>query len=372
MVTGAPKDLRHLALAAATLLVFGCGHTDPFSTPPFGSDQPFDPTPPIRLTLNTGPDRGASWLPDGSGILYSAQQPAEPDADVCLAELPPDGGTQRRLLCDRTAADADLTNAFESPVSGTDGKLAFVSASGSIGGSNPSAEGLWVAPTLDGANATQVQRIPYQLPGEPAHSGIAQVRWLTETRLLYLAEGVVYRRPCFLCPLDTIPTGLAAALLDVSQPGAVPAVVPATAFASGVSPGPTSDEVYYTLAGDSRVYRRVLSTGDGSIVYDFAAAGVVRDVQVAGGRLTAIVGGRVHVVPDAELGQIQWDSGGVVHVVDLATGADHPLENAPNLFRRPVLAPAGDRVVAEGYPLRIVGTDTTVSRSGDLFLFSAP
>ena len=73
MVTGAPKDPCWLALAGGALLVLACGHTEPFSTPPYGTNQPFDPTPPVRLTLNTGPDRGASWLPDGSGILYSAQ-----------------------------------------------------------------------------------------------------------------------------------------------------------------------------------------------------------------------------------------------------------------------------------------------------------
>ena len=113
------------------------------------------------------------------------------------------------------------------------------------------------------------------------------------------------------CPIDTIPTGLDVALLDLSAPGSSPVVLPGTDFASGVSPGPTSDEVYYTLNGDTRVYRRVLSTGDQSVVHDFGPAGIARDVHVAGGRLTAVVGGRVNVVPDAELGQIQWDSGGI-------------------------------------------------------------
>jgi hypothetical protein len=117
-------------------------------------------------------------------------------------------------------------------------------------------------------------------------------------------------------------------------------------------------------------------------VHDFGAAGVARDVHVGGGRLTAIVGGRVHVLPDADLGQIQWDSGGFIHVVDLASDADVTLADEPHVFRRPVLAPTGDRVVAEGYPLNIsrifdpsTGTtivDTTVGRSSDLYLFAAP
>jgi hypothetical protein len=375
MVTGAPKDLCRLALAGGALLVLACGHTDPFSTPPYGTTQPFDPTPPVRLTLNDGPDRDASWLPDGSGILYSAQQLGRPDFDVCLAELPPEGGTQRLLVCDLSLSDANLTNTFQSPAAAADGRLAFVKTSGSVNGFNPSAEALAIAPGLDGANATNVLRIPYTLPSEPTHGGIAQVRWLRDDALVYLAEAVDARYPCPppMCTLDTMATGLAVAVLNLSPGGGSPTVLPGTTFASGVATGSTGDEIYFTLNGDTRVYRRVLSTGDQTVVHDFGAAGVVRDVHVAGGRLTAIVGGRVHVLPDATFGQIQRDSGGVVHVVNLASDTDVALEDQPHLFRRPVLAPTGDRVVAEGYPLLISGTfDTTVSRKSDLYLFSAP
>ncbi len=81
------------------------------------------------------------------------------------------------------------------------------------------------------------------------------------------------------------------------------------------------------------------------------------------------------------MGLTQWDSGGIVHVVDLASGAGVAL-SAPGMLRRPVLAPAGDRVVTEGYPLilqsafdpvtNIRRVDTTVSRAGDLYLFTTP
>jgi hypothetical protein len=53
------------------------------------------------------------------------------------------------------------------------------------------------------------------------------------------------------------------------------------------------------------------------------------------------------------------------------------LDPGDRLFRRPALAPAGDRLVAEGYQLITtqVGEnppDTTVSRGSDLFLFTSP
>ncbi len=275
-----------------------------------------------------------------------------------------------------------MTNAFESPAAAADGRLAFVSATSSIGGTNPSGEAIKLAPALDAANATTVQPIPYALPAEPTHSGVSQLRWLRDNQLVYLAQLVAYRRPCPFCQLDTIRTGLDVAVLDVSPPGSSPVVLPSTDFASGVSPGASGDEVYFTLNGDSRVFRRTLSTGEQSVVHDFGPAGIARDIHVAGGRLAAVVGGRVHLTLDSLLGPVQRDSGGFVHVVDLATDADVTLSDDPHVFRRPVLAPTGDRVVAEGYPLIItripdpsaggVVFDTTVGRTSDLYLFTAP
>src|SRR5688572_10113746 len=78
-------ESQKLFAPLAFLLLLGCGHTEPFGSTPGGTEQPFDPSPPVRLTLNQGPDRGAAWLPDGSGILYSAQQLGRDDHDVCLA-----------------------------------------------------------------------------------------------------------------------------------------------------------------------------------------------------------------------------------------------------------------------------------------------
>ena len=164
------------------------------------------------------------------------------------------------------------------------------------------------------------------------------------------------------------------ALLDLSAPGTSPVVLPGTDFASGVSPGPTSDEVYYTLNGDTRVYRRVLSTGDQSVVHDFGAAGIARDVHVAGGRLTAVVGGRVNVLPRTRR---SVRSSGTA-AASSTSSIWRPVATSRSTTSRassagPCSRPTGDRVVAEGYPLIISPmADTTVGRSGDLFLFTAP
>jgi hypothetical protein len=358
------------------LVLHGCGHTEPATAPPQGTDQPFDSTPPLRLTFNAGPERGASWLPDGSGIVYSTQQLDRRDHDVCLAVLPPTGGSQRELVCDLSRTGADTNNAIETPTVGPDGRLAFVQRSSTIGGTNPILDQIAVAPALDAVNARKVQSFPYTVPGEVQHSGATALAWLGADRLVYVGQAVSYRSACSTCPLDTLATGVKVALLDLRQPGTVPAVVTGTDLASGVSPGASADEIFYTIGGDTRVFRRLLASGEVSVAHDFGSAGIAREVRVVGRRLIAVVGGHATFGLDPLLGPTQWDSGGVIHLVDLDSGTDRELVSSL-IFRRPSLSPAGDRIVAEGYPLIIrfvPGTppDTSVGTVGDLFLLRAP
>jgi hypothetical protein len=359
----------------------GCSHTEPFGPRDFGTNQPFDPTPPLQLTLNRGPDRRAAWLPDGSAILYSTQRPATPDNDVCLASLLPSGGSQRSLTCDLSPDGVNLTEALESAAPASDGRLAFVGATSAIGALFPVREELALGSIDDPSNRSTLLVIPYTLPGRRTHSGISQVRWLSLTRIVYLAEAVTVFSPCDTCQKDTVRTGLDAMWLDLALPGSPPQPIPGTDDASGVSPGGSEDEVYYTLNGDSRVYRRILSTGEVSVAFDFGAAGIARDVQVVGDQATVVVGGRVNFADNPTLGPTQWDSGGTLHVVNLRDGTDQIIEglSTPVLFRRPQLSPSGAALVVEAYPL-VISTpvpgsgvfDTTVSRVGDLYLLGQP
>jgi hypothetical protein len=360
--------------------LLGCGHGEPFGNRSFESDQPFNSSPPIQLTLNRGPDRRAAWLPDGSAILYSTQLVGRSDDDVCLAQLPPGGGRQRALTCDLSPTGAQLTEALESAAPFDDGRLAFVAASSPLGARTPVQHALAIGRLSDPASRSEVVVLPYTIPGRRLHGGISQVGWLGTDRLVYLGEAVNVIRPCVFCQLDTLRSGLDAVWVSLDNGAATMHVIPGSDNASGVSPGSSPDEVYYTLAGDTRVYRQELSTGAVSQVHDFGPAGIVRDVHVVGARLAAVVGGRVHFSDDPTFGPTQWDSGGVVHVINLDDGSDVLLESSaqPSLFRRPRLAPSGAAVVVEAYPLIITpgpieGTsDTTVSRVGDLFLFGQP
>jgi hypothetical protein len=97
---------------------------------------------------------------------------------------------------------------------------------------------------------------------------------------------------------------------------------------------------------------------------------VARDIRFAGGTIAAIVDGRVH-------------DGGIIHLVNLGTGADSALVDSASVgllwFGRPALAADGRRVVAQGRVLTLtrivdpntgalIGIDTAAARDRNLWL----
>jgi hypothetical protein len=373
-----PDDLLRLAGPAgsgallALAAIIGCGHTQPLDSKPFDTDQPFAPGPPVQLTLNRGPDRRVAWLPDGSAIVYSTQLAGRKDQDICLGMLPPTGGRQRALVCDLSINGSFVTDAIESAAPADDGRLAFVTAISAIGAQLPNTQEL-VLGTLDAPSThRRLLSIPYTIPGGRLHSGISQVQWLGGDRLLYLAEFVFVQRPCVTCQADTLRSGQDAVLINVDGTPPTAHAIPGTDYASGVSPGATEDEIYYTLGGDTRVYLQLLSSSAVSVVHDFAAAGIARDVHVMGNRMAAIVGGHVAFGVDPSHGPFQWDSGGTLHVVNLSDGTDVTID-VPGVARRPRLSPSGSAVIAEVYPVESdPAGNPVVERSGDLYLFGVP
>jgi WD40 repeat protein len=372
---GRARQPRPLFLAGLLgfCLLLGCRHSEPFGERTYDSDQPFNPSPPVQLTLNRGHDRGAAWLADGSAIVYSTQHPGVSDRDVCLAELPASGGRQLSVTCNLSPNGMDLTEAIESAAPASDGRLAFYGASSRVGAILPDRQALELGSLADPAGATMLLSIPYTVPGGRTHTGISQLRWLGPTRLLFLGEAVNVASPCLGCQQDTLRSGRDAVLLEVTE-GASPQAIPGTENASGVSPGNSEDEIYYTLGGDTRVYHRHLSTGEVSVIHDFGVSGIARDVHVVGNRLAAVVGGRVHFGNDPSLGPTQWDSGGIVHVVNLQNGSDVALPDLvdPGLYRRPQISPDGTSLVAERYPVLLGEAGSTVARAGDLYLLGLP
>ena len=353
---------RFTAAVALMLALAGCEHTAPFAPRDTGSDQPFGAGSPRRVTFNLGDDRAPAWLPDESGFWYSFERADRADRDRCLALLPPDGGRIARTLCDRIPAADDSTDAWTEPAIDAAGRIAYVAMSSRIGDVAPLAGALVLAtpPALTAERV--VVTLPY-LGSDQAFRQVAQLRWLGSDALVYVAQRVGYVAPCRGCALDTVRTGVELATLDLRATAPSPVVLPGTQNASSLGTGESPDVIYYTLGGDSRVFRRVLSSGADSVVHDFGAAGIARDVQVAGRRLVAVVGGNVQFAFDSVLGyMVQRDGGGTLHLLDLSSGVDSTLSAAAQPFRRPALSPSGTRLVAEA----ITG------RSADLWEFDLP
>ena len=348
------------AVVGLALALAGCGHSAPPAAPESGSSRPFAGGSPRRLTFNLGDDRAPAWLPDGSGLLYSFQRLDRPDHDRCLGLLPPDGGRLERMLCDANPAADDSTNVLTEPAPTGDGRVAYLLVGSQTIDITPDYTAV-VLGTLDGAAARVLRTFPYVAPDTVRHDAASQLRWLDATTIMYLAERVGYERPCQRCPIDTLRTGVDVVRLDLTDAAASLTVVPGTRFASAVARGESADIIYYTLGGDARVYRRVLSTGTVSVAHDFGA-GIARDVQVVGARLIAVVGGDVSFAFDSVLGYpIQRDHGGSLVLVDLASGAETVLPGNGLALRHPALAPSATRLVAEA-----------VDSVADLWMFDLP
>jgi hypothetical protein len=238
---------------------------------------------------------------------------------------------------------------------------------GNIGGTSPVFLDLVVLPTLDAPNAQRVRALPFTPAGGSPQDYAGHLRWLTSDALVYVGQRFLTKQDCETCVRDTVIVGTEVTTLTVD--GVTATAVPGTQLATGVTPLLDGAAILYTLPNDTRVYRRTLGTGAVAVAHDFGATGIVRDVHAAGDRVVAVVGGRVTFSVDPGVGPVQWDSGGVLHVFDLDEPGSQSLDTPGRLYRHPALSPDGSRILAEGFPLIVADDDTTVGKSGDLYLF---
>lgn len=359
------------ALLVAAPLLAACGHETPFAAEDPRVTGPRTSASPIRLTYNDGDDRTAAWLPDGSGIIYSSERLDLRDGDRCLNHLPAGGGAVQREMCARGAGQQDSTHRFEAPAVSAGGRIAFLRAVSTIGLQKGPAMHLMLGLADDPASASPVTIVPYAAPGGRTHGNVSHLVWLNESRLVFLGEDLFYQGSTFLP--DTFTTGLEIVRVETA-PDVSFSIVPGTEYASSVAGGGDDDTIVYTLGGDSRVFRQSLASGAVSVLHDFGAAGIARDVQLHGATLVAIVGRSVLFQFEDAHGMVQRDEGGDLHVVDLAAGTSVVHSRPDVLFRRPAISPDGTALVVEVSPFAPVhvGPDSEFNATNhrpDLWLF---
>ena len=262
--------------------------------------------------------------------------------DGCVGGLPSGGGARVWELCDTDASRRDTITTADWPAERRDGAVALVRRRWSPIGRTPYYSELALRPAGDGQAAARVLPIPYPAPGAGVPvQGVAFPAWLDDHRLLVLAQ--VWMRSLY----DNVDTGLEIEILDLTLGTSGVTTIPGTLYASSVAPGATPDTIYFTLGGDSLVYRRALSSGVVDTVVDFGALGIARDVQVRNGRLVAVVGGSVAAGAHPYLGYAQYDGGGPLYLVTLGTGQPTLVESVNDRWKHPTLDPAGTAVIAE-------------------------
>ena len=335
---------RSIAMALA---IVACTH-EPVFTPsaPAGSKVPRD-TGVVHAVTHSGTDGFPSWLPDGSGLTYSFRSADSPPLNLrCLATIPAAGGTREALSC-KVRAAGDSVDESDFPTPGLGDELAYSWVVWRSKAYIPDSMLVLVGSLSSPGDATSVFKFPATL-GQRLYSKVTHLAWFDAHTLAASGAVATIVQDCLGCPFRTVYAGRNILLLDITTRPATVTLVPNTSPATSVAvaaPG----EIYYTLTGDSRVYRRVIATGDSGVVHDFGGAGIARDVQVSGDRLVAIVGGSITVANDPVVGVFQTDSGGFIHVVTLSTDADSVLPDSGYLFRHPALSPSADRVAAEAW-----------------------
>ncbi len=261
-----------------------CEHAQPFGAPPAEPNVPFGTAFPRQLTFSTGANRSPAWLPDGQGIIYSYQLP-QPDGDQCLGILPAEGGHLLRSICHvPPALDADSTNILTAPALGPDSALAYLRTSQALGARAPNSTELVIATLGDPQPGRVALRVPYTGPDSLLDVDVSQLRWVDAHTLVYVVVAAIYA--------DTSAVPVELSTIDVSTTPATITVLPGTAGASSVAVD-SGGAIYYTLGGDSRVYR-YRAGGAPDTLYDF---GDVRRREPGAGARSGARGVRGRLAP---------------------------------------------------------------------------
>ncbi|HEX6644173.1 MAG TPA: hypothetical protein VF037_05825 [Gemmatimonadales bacterium] len=340
-----------------TLLVLAaaCSHGEPFSPPDATLDGPLVPGEPLRLTYSSvGGTSAPAWLPDADSIIYAYGRRGSSfrvPQEGCLGVLASGGGTIGREICSRTIFANQMSDVFTFPAVSDAGQLAFMHVGQATQG-DAIREAILAAPFDDPTAYTIVRSFPFQ--GDAFYLAIDDLQWLGESTLIFIGLAEEQLPPaCPTCDPELIRYSRAVLAADAMGSGTV-TVIPGTETATSVTAGESADVIYYTLGGDSRIFRRVLSSGDVTVAHDFGAPTVVRGVDYAAGLIVAMIDGR-HASRSASLGTVQIsESGGMLVMVVPAVGASVPVTTAaPMWFRRPALSANGTEIVAEGEVLQL-------------------
>lgn len=349
---------RLVAVPIAAILMAGCGHAAPFSTPIEGGDLPFVPLTPARLTFDAGADLHPAWTADGRALLYTfeRQLPGAEYADRCLGMLPPTGGQRIAEWCWSQWDEGTRRDGIETGTIDAAGRLVFVRHYGA-GSKQPTPfrGGVYIAPPDSLAWAERLLTLL-----EPAPGGTTRYDYLLgivatgSHEVTGLAATADIAQRCNECGIDTLYLGIDLVRLATDTPDDV-RVLARIGGARHLAWDATRESFYFSR--DGRLEMVPQEGGEPRLVWQ-----VPRSADRSDGQLTGVAAGAGRVVVSH-----RWTEGGQVHsVIDELASDGHEVRLASavdaELWGELALSPDGRRLAAE----RRIGNDR------DLYLFEMP
>jgi hypothetical protein len=287
-----------MRLSWASLVLLGllaCGHTDPFEQQETGTDVPFEPGPPARLTANLGPDAEISFLPDGSELLYTLN-------DRCLGFLPAHMARARDWRCG--PLQEGVLNGYRFATVSPDNRIALQLRRQREFESGPFYQAIITARLDDLADTNEVTPVPFVSAVDGRlHRELQQLAWLRGDTIAILTDSMVYLTD----PADTV---FPRRFVPLPLPGKV----------ASIQSGREGSVLYLRMYFDNRVQVWDLGTGSLSVIHDFRST-PISAVAVGRRHLVAAIPGAVLRVHLSQL-RVDTIAAAGLNITELAIAPD--------------------------------------------------
>lgn len=318
-------------MGLAIVLAAACSHSEPFGPQVGRPEEPFSTEEPVRLTYAGGLNTRPAFSEDGRRIVYAFPRgddgPDDHDHDTCLGVLPTTGGARVAEYCVEERDHRSFRDGVEHAALSTDGRLAFVRASGLAGNFTVARAGLYVASADSVRGAREVLELKRIPPGgSVSWDYLLNPAWVGPGELVALATRTELRGPNLA--KDTVHFGIDVVRIRVDdQPVTWTRIAPGMGAAEMALDRSTGmlyllSHRYFDAEGlaviADTVWRMPLSGGTPGPVF-----GLPNDASSPGERIFAITagGGRVLATRGRAIGSGAFD------VVELA--AEQPPRQLP-------------------------------------------
>lgn len=230
-----------IGILSILVAIAACSHTEPLRPGDYGTDVPFRPGPPIRLTANRGTDEEISFTPDGRNLVYTVNA-------RCLALLGAHQGRDSTLLCPPPIPN-ELGYYSHGAISANNRLAVVLARIREVGSLND----IVVTSLADLRGTTDVVPVPFATTVDGKfHLTITRLTWLRGDTLAILADSAIYLTDPAIPVVPRV-------FVPLSLPGQVYVMQPSA----------DGSILYVRIVGDSRVLAWDMATRALLPLHDF-------------------------------------------------------------------------------------------------------